>query len=619
MHLVLIFFISALGLGHLLMKLIGLQGLWGFRAALGYCLIPLSVFVLHMTFGLDLRTAARVTFLAACIGFLYLLFDTRLKIKELSLHPLFTWGIPLTIFFFIFGPTEYIPTGTDEFSHWLTMPKQMFLENALLSPNFLVKDFASYTPGWPILLIYADLVLSKAFNYSEIIYVVFFSSIVCLSAIYDYINDYFDDVIGPLHKNLALVIMLIGSLVLLKVFAPKNILIETPMYHGILLFFLTTALLLKKEGLNSWFYLLSIVTAYCYLLKHAFLTLIILLPFILFFSARTDIKKTFFRALILLTPFALLYLTWKDSYSSLNIPELFPPNPINSIDQLKIAFAERIGIFQKLPTEILNILKRLSKPAVIGFLSFFLFRSLMSRRMFSLILLYFFAYLASLVWMYFTGFGIYEALILASFERYMSVPLLPILLFGGLSFFKWVCIKHSTWHNSPFKKFQNLLTYLPILCLALFLTDIKVEIYKNITFPVHPMIRDFGTLKKLLLEKKLDRPDLLVVAQGGKHQEFQLARFLAVGDEKYYFNLLTPETTFSETQDDVWRSVKTIAEMIALLRIPQIIWVVESDPWMNNLFQSFLNEESCKPPYEQYFIVRTMNTFECVRKQPIGI
>lgn len=608
-----------MGLGHLLMKSVGLQGFWGFRAALGYCLIPLIVFVLHMTFGLDLRTAARVTFLFACIGFLYLLYDARLKIKELFLHPVFTWGIPLTIFFFIFGPTEYIPTGTDEFSHWLTMPKQMFLENALLSPNFLAKTFVSYTPGWPILLIYSDLVLSKVFNYSEIIYVAFFSGIVCLSAIYDYINDYFDDVSGSLRKNLAFVFMLIVGLVLIKTYAPKNILIETPMYHGVLLFFLTTALLLKKEGLNPWFYLLSIVTAYCYLLKHAFLTLIVLLPIIIYFSAPTNFKKTLARTAILLTPFTLVYFTWKYSFFSLNIPEAFPLNPINSFEQLRIAFAERIVILQKLPSEIFYALRKLSKPAFIGFLSFFLCRSLFNRKVYFLVLFYFCTYLASLIWMYFTGFQIYEALILASFERYMSIPLIPILLFGGLSFLKWLLIKNSTWHKSPFKKFQNWYVYLPILCLVIFLIAIKVEIYKKIDFPVHPMIRDFGNLKSLLIEKKLDRPELLIVAQGGKQMEFQLAQFLSVGDEKYYFDIITPSTTFSETQDDVWRSVKTPTEMIALLKTPNIIWVVESDAWMNNLFQSFLNEESCKPPFDQYFIVRSMNTFECVRKQSSGL
>lgn len=612
MHLVAILFISAIGLGHIISKATGLKKMWGYQAAIGYALVPISIFILHMVLGINIKISAQITALSALLGFIHFILEIRLSIKDFMRHPLIIWGIPFTVIFFAFGPTNYIPTGTDEFSHWLTMPMQMFLENSLLSKEFAVKDFASYTPGWPILNIYADLVLSSQFDYSQIVYVAFFSGIVCVAALYDFLKQYLGQ-----NYNSILTLSFILCLVLYKAFTPKNILIEIPMYHAILLFFITTALLLKDQTKNIWFIYLSILTVYSYLLKHAFLTLVPLLPLVIVLSTRWNLKNLFLRFLVLVCPVVIFFLIWNISYKSLQVPDLFPPVPIKSLQELRLLLSERSEIFSNLPHQLLRVWNRLSFIPQLALLVFFIGHSFIERRLFYLIFSYFCIYLLSLLWMYLTGFGLYEALILASFERYLSIPLAVILFFGSLNLI-YLFFKHIL-RKVDLTFFQNLnhdisQVWLSLTCGLLICVLMILKPYKDLKIDPHSMLLDFSSFQKFISEKNFESPNVLIISQGSVNLEYQIGRFLSIGSDKYLFRIIHDGTSFSYVKENVWQTVLTPSKMKDLILSADVVWLVKSDLWMDEILNSLVAGDSCNLPYDQYFIFKNETRLECARK-----
>ena len=181
--------LTSLGLGHLFT-------FWfqvfsekiGITTFAGFFLISFFLFFLNVLGKFSLTCSSFIVLILSLMGLCLFLYQEKNVLKTRLIHPLFLLSLPMLISFIYFGNIHYVAYSSDEFSHWLTMPKQMYLHQELISKLFRVTEFVSYLPGWPSLLIYPSLILSSYVMVQYTLLISFFMSAVFLAALYDFLS-----------------------------------------------------------------------------------------------------------------------------------------------------------------------------------------------------------------------------------------------------------------------------------------------------------------------------------------------------------------------------------------------------------------------------------------------
>lgn len=107
------------------------------------------VLLLNVLFHLDLSSCGYLLTIASAIGILFFWSDFVKEFKS----PFIMISVGLAVFYLDAINRIYVPHNFDEFTHWLLMPKQVFLANHLISDSFLNKFWLSYPPGPSALLV----------------------------------------------------------------------------------------------------------------------------------------------------------------------------------------------------------------------------------------------------------------------------------------------------------------------------------------------------------------------------------------------------------------------------------------------------------------------------------
>lgn len=111
----------------------------------GTLAIALLIFLFHVGAGASLVYSSYLVF--ALSSFYFLRYFRRLEVSYLNVS-FFLFLILIPVFILSLNSPYQVNTW-DEFSHWVTMPKQMFYGQSLQSNNFLMKSSITYTPGSP--------------------------------------------------------------------------------------------------------------------------------------------------------------------------------------------------------------------------------------------------------------------------------------------------------------------------------------------------------------------------------------------------------------------------------------------------------------------------------------
>jgi hypothetical protein len=308
----------------------------------------------------------------------------------------------------------------------------------------------------------------------------------------------------------------------------------------------------------------------------------------------------------------LVYALWAWHLNQNAIAPGFTPVSIREPALLLERFRERGEVWQKLPGAMFATLRHTFPVKFAGLLSFFVFLRRdrnPERRWFELSAVFFFLfYLACLVWMYFVSFSDYEARRLASFERYLSIPLGVLVYFGLWRGFVAGYRKiESRVQFDWVKPVRNVSVSVIFICLV-------VSSYRS-RGSCPPMYQDADRLQGLIEERGLVRPKVLVISQGSNLSEKHVIRFLSIGPRSYRFDMDSSGVSFGPENDNVWRTVLTESAMRDKIASNDIVWMVRSDPWIDQILTKLPLASQWQGPFDDVFLIRKGEQFECVPKR----
>lgn len=592
----LLYLFCSLGLGTLLQRLFKdhQEQTLGMFFFMGLCSIYMVMAILNI-FGIDLQTASLFTIGISNIGLILFIKNLiRYKKYQIFQHPTFWLFIFFWIIFLLFGKSYY-PTSWDEFSHWLTMPKQIFLTKSLYSEDFLTKGFASYTPGWPLLLILKDLPFGDHFEVGNILFLPILFGIFAFGSLYDLTNHHFQD----RKKSLGLLFFLILCQVPVRI-PSKNVLVEAPMIFTYMVVLISTYQFLTRRT-NSDALKLGLLLLFSYYIKHTFMTLagtVFLLSFFYLIYKKELFKNLAIKMILITAPYLFGYFLWNYFIELNQISNAFRPTYLNVFDTVFVRL-------QLIPLAFKNLAILVLLPANLIFIGpylYILFKKKIFKEISWPIGLYFVLYFFALLWMYLSVFGIYESSYLASFDRYMSIPLSAIKLFSAIFIFSYLYDKTSSKKSISFLN-KGLFIIAALAFVGFMINLLRIKISNNY------ITQNSNEVKNIINDHNLIKPSLLIINQGGNDFELHVARYEAIGERKWHYKIPHEHTTWGPVRDNDWRTKVTEVEMKEIFMNNEIIWVMESDEWMDNQLARIT---SCQSSFANTVLVKNKNNrFQC--------
>lgn len=613
------YYLISLGLGQLAAKLFSREGDYlahGLNTFLGFSLIPLLLFVLNLVFRIPLNISAYIIILLSICGLIRSISNVKESGYSYFNHPIFLLVIPIIIVFAV-ASNGYYPFSWDEFSHWATMPKQIFLHKEITSDGFLIKNFAAYTPGWPLIVIFKDLIFSKLLHYDHFLLLPLFSSLLMLSSLFDAVK-----LTLKKSETFGWIIIFIALLLSLPTahFYQTN-LIEFPMIHSLCFVFILCFIQFNSSmNIKENFIRIGIALAYCYLLKHTFMTMIpIILLFYLYYlmnASNRFSRKNFILLLYLIAPYFVVFIIWQWNLGMHDLVQGY--SPVNTTLTSAIEkVMNRLVIFPlSLKSFLLLFVSGNAPQITFMLLSPFALIVKKIRPVGILLITYLFFYFACLLWMYFTVFSFEDATTLVSFERFMSVPLAPITLFSFLATAIWLFEKISGRWNFSFPANKTRLLSICFLGICVvFLSGIFYRKIRRTPKAKNEIAIEARSLINLIQENNLKLPKVIVIAQGGNRFEYHVANLESIGGNSYFYSAMFG-TSWGEINDNQWRILTTKPKMLQLISGADILWVYKSDKWMDETLGSLKFTKSCTSTYEKYFILNNRNgTYTCHEKK----
>lgn len=529
-------------------------------------------------------------------------------------HPLFLIALPCILIFMMSFYKPYRITSWDEYSHWLTMPKQYLLHKTLVTTDFLIKNFISYTPAWSLYTILGSLLNQSDLMVDFILLQNLMFGFITFSALYDILKKIFSD--RPEADFCIFLVFLSLCHFQIGLLYPMTNLVEFPM-HLIFTVIITFSIYLLNGTRNRFeIFLFGFLCSQAYLLRHSFLTILFYIVLLMsmygyFQKLRLSnvVKLVVFSAL----PFMFFYASWNFKLKMYSVTTTLSPMNLSNFDQFKSLWNERSGLFLHSANRLGlffsedGFFQYLCAIFILSFFSKNLFRTSIVAMIFS------FIYLAALLWMYLTSFGGFEALHLMSFERYILAPLYGYITIGAV--FLAVTISSLLKLAKPTARLiiSHRSSYFFAIVLVAYVHHNMNEVYPNLKTTVQAASTQVDSVKQLIDRLGLDSPHVRILEQGGTEYVYHQANFASIGLRKYYYRT-RQGTTFGPVKDNIWRQKYEVEDFLKLIVNDEIIWVVKSDQWLDSTL-ALVTRKGCQLTPENSFLVKAKDGFyDCFPK-----
>ncbi|OJW52593.1 MAG: hypothetical protein BGO67_06575 [Alphaproteobacteria bacterium 41-28] len=538
---------------------------WGFWASM------LLTYVLWLFIPNRLDVACYITVAASIIGVGLLLKREGIK-PFLKSHYLIAL-LALSPFIFII---EYIPSGWDEFSHWLMTPK-VFYHERTFTPSEISYGFYSYTPLWTLqaaffqfftslnfseTIIYAvriNFFLAFIFFVKEILKIRFLTILLLTLSIFFIFYEFYLYHISVLTIEFPIYILLSATLFLVGSLEKKQ---------------------LKNTPENVICFLIALLSAY--MIKKP---LIAVLPAGIFILWINGYKKQLFYFLIAFTSF---YFSWYHK-------------PIYEFN-CNLWSPKAITVYQQLLIQSFN-LKSFFIPFILSMILIFW----KNKNVFMFYTLFSIVYFIGTVFTYIYYFGDYESSTLISYERYLANLFVPAYIYA-------LSILFSKAQNFIDVE-KHILKYTSIAnSFSAVLISVVVGGYFYKTSFAYAPIREHYVRAKNIYDKvkslyEVKNKSFIAIWQGSVNIQRYLIGYLGYGE----ISKIEARGSFGPQNDNFWRTVvDNEEEFINMLKKEyDVILVFESDDWLNRIFLKLTNKKT--DGLHDFAFVKIKNDYKLIR------
>ncbi|GAB6051662.1 hypothetical protein JCM17960_04820 [Magnetospira thiophila] len=592
-------------------------GLWlplrglGSRAFLGWAIFPFLLFVLARIVGLPLHIAAWVLLGLAMGGLVMEGWRQRHKhfSPDLLLHPLLSFGALLLVFVALWGPQGYIPLEWDELSNWLSLTRQMFIADEVWRADMELAN-PGYTQGWYLAMVYPQLFHDEFIEVRSL--AAGTAGVLCfLGFAWDLLRGQ-----GDFQRTVIAWGSVSGLLLLWPLgWLPDNLLIEPPQLLLISSLFLLLARFSASDDSHREILLCAgLLLGAGYFLKIAGIVSLLLLPFLWWRSGRARILPL---ALLLLLPFAVVYVTWKLFGNP--APATFciaDPIAVLTGGQWETLTTVSDPFFQRLMS--LLTLRAQSAWSLLGLAGLVLAALIRPYRLLALAAgSYLVVYTGLLLWTYASCFQSYERETLISLERYMGLAFDALSLAGVLVLIEGLYTRVAPKVTGRGFGLATALLVLAALGVTLTQADKQAVRLADPFAPGHPYPAAFvekrqpvrqsmADLRRLVqaTHSAHDLPTVTLIAQNSDGFERILLRYLAHGSQRggplNDFQVM-PSHSWSG-QGATWSA--SAAQAKQDFDRSDIIWPRQVDQKLGQVLGQYVDSQICGDNVRAFFLWR---------------
>jgi hypothetical protein len=579
---------------------------------------PVVFIFLGHTFGdIPLSYLAKFYFLTLALLSVFHLTKTyrQINLNSLSalfLHPSFILLILFFIFFKIKGFTTFEAQMWDEFSHWMMMPKQFYFFDRFISIDFPYTRLVTYTPGWSVALIFPELILKDLFSSTwdphSLVYCPLFLGVICVSFVFDFFKHFAQKI--NIQKS-----TLVSWLVLASVFVgewlfifSQSVLIEDPQIFILVLLF--TFIWAWSEALFTDFFaiaFLSIVLGFCYLVKDS--SILIAAP--VFLAALFMRKITFRNFIFFFIPLLVFFGIWKfHTHGYEPIFYLINDTPFMELLQKRMVvifgmieliswtFGDLENIILLSLLVIVCLFSKKERPAALA------------------VIFYLLLTVVALLWMYLTVFSEYEANLLTSIQRYMKLSFYSYRMMTYLFVVKILLTKipQKIWTKKPAQLVALALVLLSSLKMNNDLRDIYTLKLNRIQQDA--IITQGQALARLLDKKNQLGAETYIVAQTSNESEYYKGMYASLYKKGRAYKLLDG-VSWGDKKENVWMRVLNRQELFEKFKKADVLWIVHTNPWVEEILSSLVNPINCTTDWNKYFLIKSDDSekFYCYLKE----
>ncbi|MFN8790926.1 MAG: hypothetical protein ACK5Y2_05650 [Bdellovibrionales bacterium] len=498
---------------------------------------------------------------------------------------------------------KYTPRHWDEFSYWLTYPKQMFLFGSLIHSDFPNKTFVSYLPGLPALqMLNQTLSFSSAFQ-DGFAFNVNFLFITCgLGLLWsELLNSDRPSGLSKTPRGLltfSLFILLCFVLIRSKAFIVST-LVEAPSIIVTFCFFY--AIYLRCQNLiqnRDFLVLLGLSTTCGYALKEYF----ILAPgaIFLYFAVEKMINPQA-RFIVLLrnllfcsVGLLVVMFVWKFAIQNYRGVHNFAQSL--NFEFLVEHFRQRRWILGQALGEIfLYLLDLFILVFPLWGVSRLLQKSFL--KFWTAFLGFFAAYLAILIWWYLFVAVEVEALRLASFSRYLNYVLVPLFIIAYLHF----CRTQRRWPSFLLKSLPSAGWVGGAFASLFFVAQLKLS--------PPPSRSELNSLSQILQGLQHSPQKILLIDQQDNGFHYLTGLYYSLDHEKLRGRFARGWAYAEESGPNGFSKVSS-KEFGALANQADVLWVRRSNEWTHAALAGNL-DPNCKFDLSFQFLIKNNDRYSC--------
>jgi hypothetical protein len=567
------------------------------------------------------------------------------------LHPVFIFPALLLLVAWWNGGINYFPYPGDETASWLRYARQIYVVDAYWAPE-LKYHLGGYSNGWPLLIAYSN-VLSAKFNDANAIILPFLLHVGLLGFLFDFVRFLLLRTgtcsAGECRLFAWVVLLIMLAAEVSWVLFPEFQLIEKPLLYAFLgAFLLGIAGLYDELDRKTVVIAFGLIVVGGYLIKLSMLAIGPTLGIFWLGFLWTEYKQAapigFFRypfspegmrkalsyAAALLLPLFVTMAVWtQHSFGShcfsspwayvTTSESLFSARSKQVVDIILNAVLTYTTAYKFEMTvgaaivAIVSLREPRCRWVVAGVAVFILFHVVLMHSAYHLC---------------YPPFGETG---LQSFQRYFR-PNLRLLHFIAPLLLLIVALEWPAFRMALSAGMRNRLAR---ACLVLAATILLIWQAKSISGSlveittranmgpgasrtIQSVKQDAGRLSQIIQDRKLVRPRVSLIAQGGYGVEWDLSRYFGIGDKKggLVFNYWPePPYSWAPVRANSFTKITTAEELESWWREFPIIWPIRTDPWTREILAALVDSDECRGAPERYFLFnRGDGRFECVPK-----
>lgn len=607
----------------------------GARFFAGFAVMPILIVTAQLALHIALVPAAHaVAILAVCGLLLHASRFSAARIKIELFHPIFLLPLAALLAAAARGGIVYEPLAWDELSNWLGWMRQAIMDGYVNSPALsapATNPVLGYTPGWPIILAFPNLLLG-GIDESRSVAIFFLIHAAMLGLVYDVLTA------GLARAGWTVGTAALGAwaalLAALAVEAtwklvPTNLLIEEPQtYCLVACFFLALAGTDRQTNPARVGLHVGLAFAAGYLIKLSMLAFAA--PLLSLWGAVVLTKRpdedagrwprALAATLIMGLPIVLVYGMW----TLLGTPAMCLSSPLGvlrgligggtPIDHMRYVWnrfsdAETAYVLHyKFPLTVLaavglglftGLRRQWVAPACIG--------------------LYLALYFGALYAFHLDCLGEHYLTVMDSTDRYTRVPL-RFIQFCGLML---PVLALAPWGrrlaSSPGGRIA--LGAVVAILAGWQIFQIRASL-AGIATRADATPQQVDTVRTVRAESRAvgglvaDEPGLgakvLQISQGGDGYEFVIGRYYGIG--RY---TLEPAWSWGPAPTDAWMQKTTADDMAALVLSASLVWPLRVDGWMTGVLAPLIADPDCRARITGYFLIPegSGHSLRCIPKR----